>query len=38
VKERREANRAIAVSAAGLAVTGLVELLLAVVTGSVGAG
>jgi cation diffusion facilitator family transporter len=34
--ERRQANRAIGVSAAGLAVTGLVELLLAVLTGSVG--
>lgn len=34
--ERRQANRAIAVSAAGLAVTGLAELLLAVLTGSVG--
>jgi cation diffusion facilitator family transporter len=35
-QERREANRAIAVSAVGLAVTGLVELLLAILTGSVG--
>jgi cation diffusion facilitator family transporter len=35
-KDRRAANRAVAVSAAGLAVTGLVELLLAVLTGSVG--
>jgi len=35
-QERRQANRAIAVSAIGLAATGLVELLLAVVTGSVG--
>src|SRR5690349_6263469 len=34
--DRRAANRAAAVSAAGLAVTGVVELLLAVVTGSVG--
>jgi cation diffusion facilitator family transporter len=34
--ERRQANRAVAVSAAGLAVTGLAELLLAVLTGSVG--
>jgi len=34
--DRREANRAVAVSAAGLAATGLVELLLAVLTGSVG--
>jgi cation diffusion facilitator family transporter len=35
-QERRAANRAIAVSAAGLAATGLAELLLAVLTGSVG--
>jgi hypothetical protein len=35
-KDRREANRAVAVSAAGLAATGLIELLLAVLTGSVG--
>ena len=34
--ERRQANHAVAVSAIGLGVTGLVELLLAVVTGSVG--
>jgi len=34
--ERRQANRAIAVSALGLGATGLVELLLAVLTGSVG--
>jgi len=34
--ERRQANRAIAVSAIGLAVTGLAELLLAMLTGSVG--
>ncbi len=34
--ERRQANRAVAVSAIGLGVTGLVELLLAIVTGSVG--
>lgn len=34
--ERRQANRAVAISAAGLAITGLVELLLAVLTGSVG--
>jgi cation diffusion facilitator family transporter len=34
--ERRQANRAVAVSAAGLGLTGLVELLLAVLTGSVG--
>jgi Co/Zn/Cd efflux system component len=32
----RQANRAVAVSAAGLAVTGLAGLLLAVLTGSVG--
>lgn len=35
-KERRDANRAIAVSAAGLGATGLIELLIAVLTGSVG--
>jgi len=35
-EERRQANRAIAVSAIGLGATGLVELLLAVFTGSVG--
>jgi cation diffusion facilitator family transporter len=35
-QERREANQAIAVSAAGLAVTGLAELLVAILTGSVG--
>src|SRR6516165_1169887 len=34
--ERQQANRAIAVSAIGLGATGLVELLLAVLTGSVG--
>ena len=34
--DRRQANRAVAVSAAGLAVTGLAELLLAMLTGSVG--
>jgi cation diffusion facilitator family transporter len=34
--DRRQAGRAIAASAAGLAVTGLIELLLAVFTGSVG--
>ncbi|WP_139808905.1 cation diffusion facilitator family transporter, partial [Mycobacterium avium] len=33
--ERRQANRAVAVSAAGLALTGLVELVIAVVSGSV---
>ena len=36
VQERREANRAIAVSAIGLAATGIIELVLATVTGSVG--
>jgi len=35
-QERREANRAVAVSAAGLAVTGIAELLVAILTGSVG--
>jgi len=34
--DRRAANRAVAVSAIGLAGTGLIELLLAIVTGSVG--
>jgi cation diffusion facilitator family transporter len=34
--DRRAANRAVAVSAVGLGVTGLAELLLAVLTGSVG--
>jgi cation diffusion facilitator family transporter len=34
--ERQQANRAIAVSAIGLGATGLIELLLAVLTGSVG--
>jgi cation diffusion facilitator family transporter len=34
--DRRDANRAVAVSAAGLAATGLIELALAVFTGSVG--
>jgi Co/Zn/Cd efflux system component len=34
--ERRQANRAIAASAAGLGLTGLAELLVAVLTGSVG--
>jgi cation diffusion facilitator family transporter len=34
--ERRQANRAVAVSAIGLGLTGLVELLLAILTGSVG--
>jgi divalent metal cation (Fe/Co/Zn/Cd) transporter len=32
---RRDANRAVGLSAAGLALTGLTELLLAVITGSV---
>jgi cation diffusion facilitator family transporter len=35
-QERRQANQAIAVSAIGLAATGIVELVLAVLTGSVG--
>ena len=35
-KDRREANRAVAVSAIGLAATGIIELFIAVVTGSVG--
>jgi hypothetical protein len=35
-KDRREADRAVAVSAIGLAATGVIELLLAIVTGSVG--
>jgi cation diffusion facilitator family transporter len=34
--DRRQANRAVAVSAAGLAATGLAELLIALLTGSVG--
>ena len=34
--ERRQANRAVAVSAVGLGLTGLTELLVAVLTGSVG--
>jgi len=34
--ERRQANRALAVSAAGLGLTGLAELLVALLTGSVG--
>src|SRR3984893_6392720 len=33
-KDRRQANRAVAVSAIGLAATGVIELLLAIVTGS----
>lgn len=35
-EERRQANRALGVSAAGLALTGVVELAIAVLTGSVG--
>jgi divalent metal cation (Fe/Co/Zn/Cd) transporter len=35
-RDRQAANRAVAVSAIGLGITGLIELLLAVVTGSVG--
>ena len=35
-QDRRQANRAVAVSAAGLAATGLAELLIALFTGSVG--
>lgn len=34
--DRRDANQAVAVSAAGLAVTGLIELTVALLTGSVG--
>ena len=34
--ERRQANQAVAVSALGLAATGIIELLVAVLTGSVG--
>jgi cation diffusion facilitator family transporter len=34
--DRRDANRAVAASAAGLAATGVIELLLAVLSGSVG--
>jgi cation diffusion facilitator family transporter len=34
--DRRQANQAVAVSAAGLAVTGAIELLIALFTGSVG--
>lgn len=36
IAERRQANHAVAVSAIGLAATGLVELAIAVLTGSVG--
>jgi cation diffusion facilitator family transporter len=35
-EERRQANRAVAISAAGLGLTGLAELLVAILTGSVG--
>lgn len=35
-RDRRAANRAVAVSAIGLGTTGLIELLLAMLTGSVG--
>lgn len=35
-RDRREATQAVAVSAVGLAATGLIELLLAILTGSVG--
>jgi cation diffusion facilitator family transporter len=35
-EERRQANRAVAVSAIGLAATGIIELLIALLTGSVG--
>jgi cation diffusion facilitator family transporter len=35
-RDRRQANRAVGVSALGLAATGLIELLLAILTGSVG--
>jgi len=35
-KERRDANQAIAISAIGLAATGIVELLIAILTNSVG--
>jgi hypothetical protein len=35
-EERRQANRAVAVSASGLAATGIIELLIAILTGSVG--
>ena len=36
ITDRKDANRAIAVSALGLALTGLIELLIAVLSGSVG--
>src|SRR4051812_16061544 len=35
-KDRRAANKAVAISAVGLAAPGLIELLIAVLTGSVG--
>jgi len=35
VGERRQANRAVAVSAVGLALTGLIELAIALLSGSV---
>ena len=35
-KDRRDANRAVAVSAIGLAATGIIELFIAILTGSVG--
>ena len=34
--ERRQANTALAVSAVGLTLTGVIELLIAILTGSVG--
>lgn len=36
VADRKDANRAVGVSALGLALTGLIELLIAVLSGSVG--
>jgi cation diffusion facilitator family transporter len=36
LSERRQANRAVAISAIGLTITGLVELAIAILTGSVG--
>jgi divalent metal cation (Fe/Co/Zn/Cd) transporter len=36
VQERRDANRAVTVSATGLALTGIAELLVAILTGSAG--
>src|ERR1700744_751318 len=35
-KDRHDANRAVVVSAVGLTATGVIELLLAILTGSVG--